>query len=193
MTPWLVHGLEIVCLDARHARAALNMQISKTDQNDAVAGIGSFTSNRSKAPACVFFWAEGHWRTSARGANSAAGAGLAPSPWASGSVSWDQGITQAEPPLLPAQMMRITWRWLFWQPESGLTLWFRKRTEGATRGMRRVMAVALARNLLIALWRWRYATTGLVPQGAVVICYEFPHGSQPSGMPGGCATGLFLG
>jgi transposase len=60
----------------------------------------------------------------------------------------------------------MTWRWLFWQPQSGLTLWFRKRTEGAAGRMRRIMAVALARKLLIALWR--YATTGLVPQGAVM-------------------------
>jgi transposase len=69
MTPWLVHelrnlGLEVVCLDARHARGALKMQINKTDQNDAdrslaLAGTGPFTSSRSKATARVLFWAQG--------------------------------------------------------------------------------------------------------------------------------------
>jgi transposase len=72
MTPWLVHelrnlGLEVVCLDARHARAALKMQINKTDQNDAeglaqivrTGGTGLFMSSRSIATARVLFWAQG--------------------------------------------------------------------------------------------------------------------------------------
>ncbi|AJE48706.1 IS110 family transposase [Celeribacter indicus] len=92
--------------------------------------------------------------------------GLAPAPWASGSVSRDQGITKAGPPLLRAHLIQMCWRWLFWQPDSDLAQWFRKRTEGATGRMRRIMVVALARKLLIALWR--YATTGMVPRGAIV-------------------------
>jgi transposase len=91
---------------------------------------------------------------------------LAPSPWASGSVLRDQGITKAGPPMLRAQMIQMSWRWLLWQPDSDLAQWFRKRTEGATGRMRRIMVVALARKLLIALWR--YATTGMVPHGAIV-------------------------
>src|SRR5437868_12670312 len=72
MTPWLVHelrslGREVVCLDARHARAALKMQINKTDQNDAegwlrsfaLAGTGQFMSNRSTAIALAPFSAQG--------------------------------------------------------------------------------------------------------------------------------------
>jgi transposase len=58
--------------------------------------------------------------------------GLAPSPWSSGSVSRDQGITKAGPPMLQAQMLQMSWRWLFWQPDSALTRWFRTRTEGAS-------------------------------------------------------------
>jgi transposase len=91
---------------------------------------------------------------------------LAPSPWASGSVLRDQGITKARPPMLRAHMIQMSWRWLLWQPDSDLAQWFRKRTEGATGRMRRIMVVALARKLLIALWR--YATTGTVPHGAIV-------------------------
>lgn len=92
--------------------------------------------------------------------------GLAPAPWASGSVSRSQGITKAGPPMLRAHMIQMSWRWLHWQPDSELAKWYRKRTEGATGRMRRIMVVALARKLLIALWR--YATTGLVPRGAIV-------------------------
>jgi transposase len=109
---------------------------------------------------------EAFWRNFRNRRELGGWSGLVPSPWASGSISRDQGITQSGPSMLRAQMVQIAWRWLFWQPESGLTQWFRKRTAGAAGRMRRIMAVALARKLLIALWR--YATTGLVPQGAIV-------------------------
>lgn len=92
--------------------------------------------------------------------------GLAPAPWASGSVSRDQGLSKAGPPMLGADMIQMSWRWLFWQPDSDLARWDRKRTEGATGRMRRIMVVALARKLLIGLWR--HATTGVVPRGALV-------------------------
>ena len=91
---------------------------------------------------------------------------LAPAPLASGSVSRNQGITKAGPPMLRAQMIQMSWRWLFWQPDSDLARWYRKRTEGATGRMRRIMVVALARELLIALWR--HATAGTIPRGAIV-------------------------
>lgn len=68
--------------------------------------------------------------------------------------------------MLRAHMIQITWRWLFWQPDSDLSKWFQKRTDGATGRMRRIMVVALARKLLIALWR--YATTGTIPSSAIV-------------------------
>ncbi|MCZ3380678.1 IS110 family transposase [Rhizobium sp. AG207R] len=109
---------------------------------------------------------EAFWRDFRNRREVGGWSGLAPSPWASGSVSRDQGITKAGPPMLRAHMIQISWRWIFWQPDSDLAQWFRKRTEGATGRMRRIMVVALARKLLIALWR--YATTGLVPRGAIV-------------------------
>ncbi len=109
---------------------------------------------------------EAFWRSFRNRRELGGWSGLAPSPWASGSVSRDQGITKAGPPMLRAQMIQITWRWLFWQPNSDLARWFKKRSEGATGRMRRIMVVALARKLLIALWR--YATTGAVPSGAIV-------------------------
>ena len=109
---------------------------------------------------------EAFWRDFRNRREVGGWSGLAPSPWASGSVSRDQGITKAGPPMLRAHMIQMSWRWLLWQPDSDLARWFRKRTEGATGRMRRIMVVALARKLLIALWR--YATTGMVPHGAIV-------------------------
>jgi len=93
-------------------------------------------------------------------------AGLAPTPWASGDVERDQGIGRDGPAWIRAQLVQMAWRWIRFQPDSALSRWFQARTAGARGRMRRVMIVALARKLLIALWR--YAHTGLVPTGARV-------------------------
>ena len=93
-------------------------------------------------------------------------AGLAPTPWASGDVQRDQGIGRDGPGWIRAQLVQMAWRWVRFQPDSALSQWFQARTAGARGRMRRVMIVALARKLLIALWR--YASTGLVPTGAHV-------------------------
>ncbi len=93
-------------------------------------------------------------------------AGLTPTPWASGDVQRDQGIGRDGPGWIRAQLLQMAWRWVRYQPDSALTRWFQARTAGARGRIRRVMIVALARKLLIALWR--YAATGLVPTGARV-------------------------
>jgi len=94
----------------------------------------------------------------------AAYAGLTPSPHASGDRHRDQGISKAGNPLLRKAMVELAWLWLRYQPDSALTRWFTERV-GAVRGrMRKITAVALARKLLVALWR--YVRTGLVPEGA---------------------------
>ncbi len=93
-------------------------------------------------------------------------AGLTPTPWASGDVQRDQGIGRDGPGWIRAQLLQMAWRWVRYQPDSALSQWFQARTAGARGRIRRVMIVALARKLLIALWR--YAATGLVPTGARV-------------------------
>ena len=93
-------------------------------------------------------------------------AGLAPTPWASGDVERDQGIGRDGPGWIRAQLVQMAWRWVRFQPDSALSQWFQARTAGARGAMRRVMIVAVARKLLVALWR--YADTGLVPTGARV-------------------------
>ena len=93
-------------------------------------------------------------------------AGLTPTPWASGDVERDQGIGRDGPAWIRAQLLQMAWRWVRYQPDSALSQWFQARTAGARGRIRRVMIVAVARKLLIALWR--YADTGLVPTGARV-------------------------
>lgn len=90
--------------------------------------------------------------------------GLGGSPYASGSVRRDQGISRAGNPRARRVAIELAWMWLRYQPESRLACWFRERV-GETRGRyRRIMLVALARKLMVALWR--YVTTGMVPEGA---------------------------
>ncbi len=93
-------------------------------------------------------------------------AGLTPAPWASGGMARSQGIDKAGPPWLRAQMVQLAWRWLRRQPESALSKWFRARAGTSVGRVRRVFVIALARKLLVALWR--YATTGIVPDGAAL-------------------------
>ncbi|HEY0419218.1 MAG TPA: IS110 family transposase [Acetobacteraceae bacterium] len=94
----------------------------------------------------------------------AAYAGLTPSPFASGDRHREQGISKAGNPLLRKSMVELAWLWLRYQPDTALARWFTGRV-GEIRGrIRKITAVALARKLLVALWR--YVTTGLVPEGA---------------------------
>jgi len=96
----------------------------------------------------------------------AAYAGLAPSPWKSGSVDHEQGISKAGNPRLRTTMIELAWMWVRYQPASALSCWFRQRV-GSERGrIRRISIVALARKLLIALSR--YINHGEIPAGAVV-------------------------
>jgi transposase len=96
----------------------------------------------------------------------AAYAGLAPSPWKSGSIDQEQGISKAGNPRLRTTMVELAWMWVRYQPASALSCWFRQRV-GSERGRtRRISIVALARKLLIALSR--YINHGEIPAGAVM-------------------------
>jgi transposase len=92
--------------------------------------------------------------------------GLASSPYSSGSVQRDQGISRAGNPRARRVAIELAWMWLRHQPGSGLSRWFHDRVGGTRGRFRRIMIVALARKLMAALWR--YLTTGAVPEGAVM-------------------------
>ena len=78
-------------------------------------------------------------------------AGLAPSPWQSGAMDREQGVSKAGNKRLRTTMIQLAWLWLRHQPESELTRWYLERVQANGGRVRRVMIVALARKLLIAM------------------------------------------
>jgi transposase len=93
-------------------------------------------------------------------------AGLSPTPYSSGGMGKERGISKCGNRHVRAMAIEIAWCWLRFQPESSLTRWYQRRfAHGSTR-MRRVGIVALARRLLVELWR--YLETGALPDGAVL-------------------------
>jgi transposase len=93
-------------------------------------------------------------------------AGLAPSPWQSGNVNREQGVSKAGNPRLRATMVELSWLWLRHQPKSALTLWFKERIARNAGRLKTPMIVALARKLLVALWK--YVSSGVVIEGAIM-------------------------
>ena len=93
-------------------------------------------------------------------------AGLAPVPFASGGIDHDQGISKAGNTMLRKHLVQMAWRWLQHQPNSALSKWYKDYVSARDGRSRKRGIVALARKLLVALWR--YATAGLVPEGAVL-------------------------
>lgn len=92
--------------------------------------------------------------------------GLTPSPWQSGGIDREQGISKAGNRRVREKAIELAWLWLRHQPDSALSQWFRTRTANAGKRARRVAIVALARKLIVALWR--YLTTGLIPEQAIM-------------------------
>ena len=105
------------------------------------------------------------YRSFANRRELAAYVGLCACPWRSGGMAREQGISKAGNPQARTAMIELAWLWLRWQPESTLARWFTGRVGTAMGRVRRIAIVALARKLLVALWR--YLETGLVPEGAV--------------------------
>jgi transposase len=91
--------------------------------------------------------------------------GLVPAPFQSGETDHDQGITRAGNKHVRRLLVQLAWSWRRWQPESALTQWYEERFGRGSRRLRRIGIVALARKLLIALWR--YVDQGQIPDGAV--------------------------
>jgi transposase len=92
--------------------------------------------------------------------------GLAPSPWRSGGIDREQGISKAGNPRARLKAVELAWLWRRHQPDSALSRWFAARTANAGKRARRIAIIALARKLIVALWR--YLSSGLVPEQAAM-------------------------
>ena len=110
--------------------------------------------------------AEAFWRRFDNRRQLAAYAGLAPTPWQSGSIAREQGVSKAGNPRLRTTMIQLAWLWLRHQPQSDLSRWFQHRVRHGGGRIRKTGIVALARKLLIALWR--FERCGELPAGAQV-------------------------
>jgi len=111
-------------------------------------------------------WREALFRSFGNRRQIAAYAGLAPVPWQSGGIDRDQGIAKAGNPRLRKTMIQVAWLWIRHQPGSAISQWFVQRVGTARGRVRRIAIVAVARKLLVALWR--YVAQGVVPEGAVL-------------------------
>jgi transposase len=96
--------------------------------------------------------------------------GLTPTPYQSGDSHREQGISKAGNRRLRRLMVELAWCWLRWQPDSELSHWYARRFGAGNGRSRKIGVVALARKLLIALWK--YVEQGEVPAGARLASWQ---------------------
>ena len=106
------------------------------------------------------------WRQFSNRRELAGALGLTPVPYQSGDSAHEQGISRAGNRRVRAMAVEISWAWLRYQPNSDLSQWYQRRFGSGGKRMRRIGIVAMARRLMIDLWR--YLERGIVPAGAVL-------------------------
>jgi transposase len=123
-----------------------------------LVGVGAQTAS--------VLWLEGLFRPFDNRRQLAAYAGLAPTPWQSGKIDREQGVSKAGNPRLRTAMIQLAWLWLRHQPHSALSRWFLQRVQDNGGRGKKTAIVALARKLLVALWK--YVSAGVVIDGAIL-------------------------
>ena len=107
------------------------------------------------------------WRKFKNRRQVAGCAGMDPTPYDSGESVREQGISKAGNKRVRWLMVELAWSWLRYQPDSRLSQWFQRRFAKGGKRQRRIGIVALARRLLVDLWR--YVDAGVIPVGAVLM------------------------
>lgn len=159
-----IEGLtEQIRLLRAHRRRMLR---TETDRATQYAGkllkLGGIGENSSWTLSTEFF----AWRAFQNARQVGGLAGLTGTPFQSGNEAKDQGICKAGNRWVRHVAIEIAWGWLRYQPQSELSQWYQKKYGHGSSRLRRIGIVALARKLLIALWR--YLETGVPPAGAVL-------------------------
>jgi len=135
--------------------------------NLAPAPVAALAGLRGIGPEfAAVLWLEGLFRPFSNRRQVAAYAGLAPTPWQSGSVPHEQGVSKSGNPRLRTTMVQLAWLWLRHQPTSELSLWFKERVQRNSGRGKKTAIVALARKLLVALWK--FVSNGVVIEGALM-------------------------
>jgi len=164
----LLDRLELVLKQIKTVEAARDAVVKKSSAQDEsermirdlvqLCGIG--------AESATLLVREAFCRDFANRRSLGAYAGLTGTPFASGGMQREQGISKDGNRRLRALVVELAWFWLRFQPDSALAKWFRARVIGAKGRVAKIMIVALARKLLIALWR--FAKDGVIPEGATM-------------------------
>jgi transposase len=158
--------LELLLLQIKDVEAERDTLLAARDDN-APAPASMLMSLKGIGPEFAgILWLEGLFRSFDNRRQVAAYAGLAPTPWRSGSVDREQGVSKAGNPRLRTTMIQVAWLWLQHQPQSALSVWFRQRVKLNGTRVRKTTIVALARKLLVALWK--YVTAGVLIDGATM-------------------------
>ena len=159
--------LEMVLGQIRDVEAAREAMIPSAAEGEGTPAPALLLQLRGIGPEFAgALYSEGFYRSFANRRQVAAYAGLAPSPWRSGTIDREQGVSKAGNKRLRTTMIQVAWLWLRHQPDSELTLWFGDRVRDNGGRVRRVMIVAMARKLLIALWQ--FVSAGVVPKGTIL-------------------------
>jgi transposase len=159
---WQLVGRQISELEAERAkriREDPTPEVEKVRRLMSLKGMG-------ENGAWLLVWEFFGWRQIRNRRELASLAGLTPTPYDSGGMRCEQGISKAGNRRVRWMMIELAWGWLRYQPNSELSQWYRRRFGQGNTRLRKVGIVALARKLLVALWK--YLETGEVPAGAEV-------------------------
>jgi transposase len=151
-------GAALATSDTKQAEKAVSSQPSVPAMLVELKGIGPEIAS--------VLWLEGLSRKFDNRRQVAAYAGLAASHWQSGNINNDQGVSKAGNPRLRTTLVQLAWLWVRHQPDSALSRWFIARVTERGPRSKKPTIVALARKLLVALWK--YVTAGVVIEGAIV-------------------------
>ena len=155
-------GRQIKQLERQRVQEVRHSPDPKVDQVRALLRLNGIGLNSSWQFIMEFFG----WRQFRSGKEVGGLSGLAPTPYQSGSSYREQGMSKAGNRHIRAMAVEIAWGWLHYQPESALTRWYEQRFGHGDSRIRKIGIVALARRLLVELWR--YLETGAIPEGVVL-------------------------
>jgi len=166
---WELVSDQIRAIHEQQRTALLSVPSAASEQQD--AALGKLQDAVSLTRLCGIgersAWPLAHeffWRDFSNRRQVASAAGLCGTHWSSGSEDREQGISKSGNKRVRSLMVEVSWFWLRYQPDSEITRWFNERFAFGSKRMRKVGIVAVARRLLVALWR--YLRQGLVPTGA---------------------------
>jgi transposase len=160
---WRLVGRQIHDLETERTRQIRDLRTPQGEQVRLLLRLKGIGENTAWLLVREFFG----WRGIRNRRELASLAGLTPTPYDSGEVRREQGISKAGNRRVRWMMIELAWGWLRYQPDSELSRWYQRRFAAGNTRSRKVGIVALARKLLVALWK--YLETGEVPAGAELL------------------------